>query len=669
MFAPSFSLPSGQNPKIQTGIYKKWLEEDVVYIITAKEREVFLQLETSRERDLFIEAFWRHRDPNQITERNEFKEEHFRRIEYANRQYGRTSSVPGWKTDRGRIYILLGPPISIHRFDSSQSVHPSEIWFYQGLEKYGLPGAFNIVFFKKRGTGDYRLYSPSMDGPVSLVAGSAEAQVDSRRAYQEILAEEPLLAQASLSLLPDEKSSPDFPSLASERLLLDVRLAPQKRVEDRYSEMFLRYKDIIEVEYSTNYIGNDALVFIIPDNSGKHFIHYQVELDRFSVNQYEELYMTKVLINGNVSDTQGRTVFQFERSLPVEFDQEQHDKVKTQRFGVQDVFPMIEGKYRLRLLVKNDSSKEFSSLEKEIVIPHIPDPLSPLILAYKVEGNTETDKMRAFQAGELHIYPAVKKEFSTQDSMAVFSKVSGGSKDIRREKMVNFIFKKGEEIFRRDSREFEPSDSSGFVWAEFPLYDFPPSYYELEVSLMDENGSQLAMQKENFSVSPVKGIPRPWIHTIVHESPGAAIYNLIYGQQYMNIDEFEKAKVQFETAYQQNPSSLTSAGDLARALFALNKYQEVIELLTPFSKQENDLHLELLGRSSLMLKRYKEALSIYEDLIRRHGGNFARYAMVGECHYRLGNLAEALKAWETSLKINPNQEELKKFVDRLKKRQ
>jgi len=102
--------------------YKKWIEEEVVYIITPKEREVFYQLETDAQRDRFIEEFWRQRDPTPGTPRNEFKEEHYRRIEYANKWFGRGTPIPGWKTDRGRVYIILGEPIFRQTFSDPPNI-------------------------------------------------------------------------------------------------------------------------------------------------------------------------------------------------------------------------------------------------------------------------------------------------------------------------------------------------------------------------------------------------------------------------------------------------------------------------------------------------------------------------------------------------------------------
>ena len=103
--------------------YKKWLDEDVVYIITDEERAAFKQLSNDEERDNFIEAFWQRRDPTPDTEENEYKEEHYQRIAYANEHYA--AGVPGWKTDRGRIYIVFGKPDEIDSHPSGGKLRAS----------------------------------------------------------------------------------------------------------------------------------------------------------------------------------------------------------------------------------------------------------------------------------------------------------------------------------------------------------------------------------------------------------------------------------------------------------------------------------------------------------------------------------------------------------------
>src|SRR5271163_556002 len=128
--------------------YKKWLDEDVVYIISEEERKAFKQLSNDEERDQFIEAFWQRRDPTPDTEENEFKDEHYRRIEYANEHFA--AGIPGWRSDRGRIYIMYGPADEIESHPSGgtyerpmeegggeTSTYPFEDWRYRYLEGIG----------------------------------------------------------------------------------------------------------------------------------------------------------------------------------------------------------------------------------------------------------------------------------------------------------------------------------------------------------------------------------------------------------------------------------------------------------------------------------------------------------------------------------------------------
>src|SRR5947207_2865298 len=128
--------------------YKKWLDEDVSYIITDEERAAFKQLSNDEERDNFIEAFWQRRDPTPDTEENEFKEEHYQRIAYANEHFA--AGVPGWKTDRGRIYIVFGKADEIESHPSGgsyerpmeegggeTSTFPFEQWRYRYIEGIG----------------------------------------------------------------------------------------------------------------------------------------------------------------------------------------------------------------------------------------------------------------------------------------------------------------------------------------------------------------------------------------------------------------------------------------------------------------------------------------------------------------------------------------------------
>jgi GWxTD domain-containing protein len=287
---PLFPTPAGQKRQLPP-VYKKWLEEEVVYIISPLEKQVFEKLQTDRERDLFIEAFWRQRDPTPGTTENEFKTEHFRRVNYANHYLGRQSPIPGWKTDRGRIYIILGEPNDIQHFDSGQETYPAEVWFYQNKADVGLPAGFNIVFFKEHGTGDYRLYSPTQHGPQAFLSNYMGSPEDVMGAYRKLRELEPNLAMVSLSLIPgDEGVSFGRASLSSDILLQQVESLPEKTARDQYARKFLQYKDIVEVEYSANYVDSDSVIKILRAAPGTACVHYSVEPARLSVSQYGDKY-------------------------------------------------------------------------------------------------------------------------------------------------------------------------------------------------------------------------------------------------------------------------------------------------------------------------------------------------------------------------------------------
>lgn len=133
--------------------YERWLDEDVRWIITRQERAEFLSLTNKPDRDRFIEMFWLRRDPTPGTSENEYKEEHYRRIAYANAHFA--SKIPGWSTDRGRSYILLGPPDSIQTYVESGFSKATEVWHY-----HAVPGDRNetdLRFVDSCSCGDYRL--------------------------------------------------------------------------------------------------------------------------------------------------------------------------------------------------------------------------------------------------------------------------------------------------------------------------------------------------------------------------------------------------------------------------------------------------------------------------------------------------------------------------------
>jgi GWxTD domain-containing protein len=145
--------------------YQRWLNQDVAYIITDQERAAFKALRTDEEREHFIQQFWERRNPTPGSASNPFKEEHYRRIAYANERFAPASGLAGWKTDRGRIYITFGPPdeIESHPYGGGANAFPYEQWLYKYVA--GMGNNVIVEFDDREDNGEFRMTMDPSGGP------------------------------------------------------------------------------------------------------------------------------------------------------------------------------------------------------------------------------------------------------------------------------------------------------------------------------------------------------------------------------------------------------------------------------------------------------------------------------------------------------------------------
>jgi len=160
---PAISILAQPNRNAQLNSeYRKWLGEDVRWIITNQERTSFLHLKNDEDRDWFVAEFWEQRNPAPGSQPNPFKEEHYRRIAFANEHFA--ASTPGWKSDRGRIYIVYGPPDSIQTQASTSTTPAEQLWVYRHMQ--GKSGEVQLNFVDRCRCGDYTFESPMPDAPL-----------------------------------------------------------------------------------------------------------------------------------------------------------------------------------------------------------------------------------------------------------------------------------------------------------------------------------------------------------------------------------------------------------------------------------------------------------------------------------------------------------------------
>ncbi len=357
--------------------YREWLTRDVVYVITNAEQEAFLHLTTDAERDKFIEHFWEVRNPNPGSPTNSYRDEIYRRIAYANQWYGE-ANLEGWRTDRGHVYITLGAPQQVGRYYGFANVRPMEIWFYSN-DHPALPPFFYVMFYRRENGGEFRLYSPFMDGASKLTTGGGfeNDPVSSWNLIDHDAGRE--VSRTVLTLLPDEPvdiKNPT-PSLASDMLLNNIRNLANHPMN---LEMLKQRREMLESVSHRVILGGDYLdVLTVPlvGQSGETNLHYVLRLKRaddFSLAEEKEgRYYYSAAMTARVSTPEGKLIFVQERKLSKYVDNKEYATVKSRVFGYEGMLPLPPGKYKIDFQIADELKKVSFRADRDVVVPQRPD--------------------------------------------------------------------------------------------------------------------------------------------------------------------------------------------------------------------------------------------------------------------------------------------------------
>jgi len=488
-------------------------------------------------------------------------------------------------------------------------------------------------------------------------------------ALQQLAKLAPNLAYQTLSLIPGERPVSGSVSLASTRLLGNVFSYPQKKVEDAYAEALLKYKDVIEVDYSANYIASDSSLYVIKDQSGHFMVHYSIEPKKISVDSYGDKFSTNYELDGRISDAGGNTIYQYMKEFPLSFSGAEIQDLGAKTMAIQDLFPLVPGNYRFDLLLKNTVSKEFTTFEGTITIPEesaLPA-MTPLVLGYRLEkGPSAAEEYVPFRVRDGQLLTPARKTFAQKENLVVFFQILGLSPELRSSGRLKVDVFRKEAPFLSQLKQIGQSPSAPDFLETFPLQEFPPDYYKIKVSVLDSAGAEVLTQDEDFEITAAPSIGRPLIVSKVMPASGAEEYDYELGLQFLNLKKIKEALVLLEKAYAKNPAQVRYALGLSQALFIEGQYQRVKDILGPWRDEKaTELILYFHGKSAHSLGQVDEAIVDYTDYLSRFGLNLEILNLLGTAHYQKGNRAEALQAWKKSLEINPGQENIKKLVQML----
>ena len=656
---------------------KVWLE-DVSPILTRTERAVFQKLQTNAEREKFVRFFWRMRDPLPDTAANEFQKEYEERVRFADQNFGRSSPKRGSQTDRGFFYLVLGPPLERHFFTTESQVWPNELWFYKGAQEYGLPDYFYLIFYQPEGIGDFRLYSPSVEGPEKLAVPIMGGQAMSRsQAVEFIRRVDGELASAALSYLPGEAPT-GFSSFSSDSIIASVRRLPEKKFTDNYARSFMTYKDYIETEYSDNYLQSAFQVKMFREG-GQAFVHWTIEPEKMNFGtQGSAIYASFELVL-RLEDSRGGTLFEKVEEIPLKLTPEQYKAHERQRFAFQDLLAVVPGEHRAFFLLKNKTGKDFSSFETRVVAPAAPEAgqaglSAPLIFhAREAVPDAQKNNLKAFVFGGWQYIVGARNEFTTASTLGVFvqawnlGKLGLAAPPTFVLDIVSLDANQSVGLFALSDVVVDPHDPATLlVSGTASLKDVKPGYYRAEISARAADGRTLLTQKENFVVlsQPIPVVP--WAYARLHGPFPGPEHLKILASQYFLTGDYERARDALEKTLKDRDDPAARLL-LAKTLYGLGLFKESLGHALPLYERAPDREAaKVIALDYAGLKDWNSALSYLEKLM-AEATEVPVLNLAAECLLALDRPERALPLLQKSLSLVPDQPAIKALEEKIKK--
>jgi GWxTD domain-containing protein len=508
---PSRNLPSQ---------YRHWLNQEVNYIISTDERKAFLGLANDKERDHFIENFWALRNPDPHSEGNSYREEHYRRLAYANQTYGNPAVGDGWHTDMGQIYITLGAPKQKADYQTGQNIKQMQIWFYQA-ETPVLPPYFYIVFYKRSPIDEYTIYSPYQDGPVRLV-NTLENMNDQKKSLDIIrksLGDE--VARTTLTLLPSEPVdlSSYNPSLTSDVLLSNIRgLADNPRTLENLKERRMNEQVTTRLLVGAEQTELQSAVFRGQDHrSTVHYLLRFREPEATLIGAVGKDQMGyKLVLETTVATAAGKPVYRDQSSLSEVLSAEQAESARHQSFAAAGRLPLVPGKYKLLVTLTNQLNHAAYRQQQDLVVPEpsgIGLELSSVVAFSSTPPVTDPEGHLPFNVSGIQFAPIGIGSATLREGelLHVFAQVwSDVPQDAARAgRKINFRYaygslSGGNTETQLDAVDEEAFDASGSLLTgkKLDTDHLSPGNYRLVISAVEEGGTRHAYASLSFQVMP-----------------------------------------------------------------------------------------------------------------------------------------------------------------------
>jgi GWxTD domain-containing protein len=500
--------------------YHKWLSEDVVYIVGGEEKQVFQKLTTAEEKDAFIEQFWQRRDPDPRTPTNEFKDEHYRRIAYVNENF--KSGIAGWKTDRGRIYIIHGPPDSKESFPTGgqyerephegggfTSVYPFERWWYRYLE--GVGSDITLEFVDVHSSNEYSLaLNPEQKDALLNVPGLGPTLAEEFGGWDK--SKRPYFVS---------NYGEDYPGINNR-----AKDSPFRRYET-YMQVqappVIKYKDLQEVVKIN--ISYNQLTFAcrddyirLTDQQVLAPVTLQLENKELTFREANGVHTLNLAVYGIVTTITNKIILEFEDEVTTSYRTEELEQGRLGSCTYQKTLPLdSKMRYKVDLVVKDLNSGKIGTLRRALIPPAFSTQklaLSPPILSGFIRQLTDTpDEHSMFILGDVWIRPSVTRRFLSHDPLGIYLQIYNVPVDqatLLPSLTVTYrLLKNGQPIRTVVDTKGESvqlySDQRVVLIKAMGLKDLESGKYTVEVKVEDQVGQQMASTSADFQVEVAAG--------------------------------------------------------------------------------------------------------------------------------------------------------------------
>lgn len=504
-----------RNVKKETAkIFKDWINKDVKYIITKDERRAFNELKTDEERENFIENFWRRRDPNPDTEENEYREQYYERIAYANENFA--SGIPGWMTDRGRVYITWGKPDSVESHPSggfydrptyegggSTTTYPFETWFYRHLE--GIGDGIEIEFVDPTGTGEYRLArNPYEKDALANVPGggmTTEEQlgIGGDRTQRQL--------GAGQTWYGREQDNP-FRRL---QINSDLMRPPAVKFSD-LQELAGGTSAVID----NNPFDFDLGISLFRQSDERVVVAFTIQAENKEL-VFEDvggLPTAKMNIFGRITAVSGKRSGIFEDSVTTNSSGEELAEVKDRKSVYQKAYALTPGTYKVDVVVRDVVSGNRGIRSMGFTVPRYEESrlgVSSLILASKLYTTSEKDIGGMFVIGGAKVIPNLSSVYKKGQDVGIYMQIYNAGIDqttLRPSVDVDYVLMKDGKVIMTQKEDWTGLSDSGqrlTLARLLPTYQVPVGDYEIKIKIKDrvpnsEGKIQTIEQSGKFSI-------------------------------------------------------------------------------------------------------------------------------------------------------------------------